>query len=74
MTTSDACVALLEDGSLRIWGKANKSEKEIPEMDGEIVSMFAGRYHITTLTDKGTVYSWEAMQNTRQMFQKQQKM
>ena len=27
-------------------------------MDGEIVSMFAGRYHITTLTDKGTVYSW----------------
>ena len=58
MTTSDACVALMEDGSLRIWGKANKSEKEIPEMDGEIVSMFAGRYHITTLTDKGTVYSW----------------
>ena len=58
VTTSDACVALMEDGSLRIWGKANKSEKEIPEMDGEIVSMFAGRYHITALTDKGTVYSW----------------
>ena len=30
VTTSDACVALMEDGSLRIWGKANKSEKEIP--------------------------------------------
>ncbi len=74
VTTSDACVALMEDGSLRIWGKANKSEKEIPEMDGEIVSMFAGRYHITTLTDKGTVYSWEAMQNTRQTFQRKQKM
>mgnify|MGYP000677176887 CR=1 FL=1 len=74
VTTSDACVALMEDGSLRIWGKANKSEKEIPEMDGEIVSMFAGRYHITTLTDKGLFTPGEAMQNTRQTFQRKQKM
>ena len=55
-------MALTDDGEIRHLGSQksdiSNSEKEIPEMDGEIVSMFAGRYHITALTDKGTVYSW----------------
>ncbi len=56
-TTSDNALVLLEDGSLRVWGKRGKV-MDVPKIDGNVASIAAGRNYFTVLTDKGTVYAW----------------
>lgn len=57
-TTSTACAALKEDGSLVIWGNLSNNERQIPEHDSKIVKIYGGRYHFTALLENGQVISW----------------
>lgn len=51
-------IAVLDDGSLVPWGTLLKGERDIPEINEKVVSVTAGRYHYTALTESGRVYSW----------------
>lgn len=53
-----SCAAILEDGSVVVWGTTLKGEGKVPEFDGSVVSIAGGRYHYTAVTENGTVYSW----------------
>jgi len=56
--TAQTVCAILEDGSMKVWGNVEKGISEISAVDGRPVSVVAGRYHYTVLTDSGNVYSW----------------
>jgi len=53
-----SCAAILEGGSVVVWGTTLRGEGKVPEFDGAVVSMAGGRYHYTAVTENGTVYSW----------------
>lgn len=56
--TSFTSAALKEDGEIIVWGNASRGERDIPEHEGKIISLFGGRNHYTALTDKGEIISW----------------
>lgn len=56
--TASTVAAVLEDGSVAVWGTTLKGEQDIPAMEGKVISLTGGRYHYTALTDTGRVYSW----------------
>ena len=56
--SSTSLAAITSDGELKIWGIMEKGENKVPEMDGEIVKLFGGRYHYTALLDNGKIVSW----------------
>ena len=56
--SSTSLAAVTEDGEIKMWGIMEKGENNIPEMDGEIVKLYGGRYHYTALLDNGKVISW----------------
>ena len=58
--TNNCYAAVMEDGSLVVWGAAEYGEKDAPAApEGEkYVSVVAGTRHFVALTDKGTVMAW----------------
>ena len=56
--SSSSILALLEDGSLRIWGNSVKGESSIPQFTSPIKKIAGGRYHYTALLENGSVVSW----------------
>jgi len=58
VATSQGVAAVDETGKVYVWGNATHGEKDIPEMNGKIVELYAGRYHLTALLDNGDVISW----------------
>ncbi len=58
--TASTCAAVKEDGSVVVWGNISKNENAVPETEGKIVSLSAGRYHYTAVTDANEVVAWGA--------------
>ncbi len=56
--TGHTACAIAADGSTTVWGEKEYGLDRVPEMEGRPVSVEAGRYHYTLLTDAGRVYSW----------------
>lgn len=56
--TAITCAAVLEDGSVVVWGSTAQGEDQVPAMEGKVTQIVGGRYHYTALTEKGNVYSW----------------
>lgn len=56
--TAASCAAVLEDGSVVVWGTITQAEDQVPAMEGAVKQIVGGRYHYTTLTEKGNVYAW----------------
>jgi len=51
--------ALLDDGTVRVWGFSGDPTMVIPEhIQGRVVNIEAGRDHFTVLLSDGTVESW----------------
>lgn len=57
-TTAASCAAVLEDGSVVVWGTITQAEDQVPAMEGAVKQIVGGRYHYTALTEKGNVYAW----------------
>lgn len=58
VATSQGVAAVDDNGQVYVWGNATHGEKDVPELDGKIVELYAGRYHLTALLDNGDVVSW----------------
>ena len=58
-TTQGVCM-LMDDGTIAVTGDFLEDSVEMPvfEADEKVVSIEAGNYHYTVLTDKGNVYSF----------------
>lgn len=56
--TAHTLCAVMEDGSLYVWGQKENNLEVIPEISGRAVAVESGRYHYTALTEDGQVYSW----------------
>jgi len=58
--TNNCYAAVLEDGSMVVWGAAEYGEKTLPATPAgeKYVSVEAGTRHFVALTDKGSVVSW----------------
>ncbi|MDO5016692.1 MAG: ABC transporter permease subunit [Eubacteriales bacterium] len=56
--TQYSCVVLLGNGELITWGSKNEKVNQVPEMEGKIIDVDAGRQHFVALTDEGKVYGW----------------
>ena len=58
-TTRRDAAALLDDGTVYVWGNNTLGAHDIPEeIQGRVVDIGAGRAHFTVLLDDGTVASW----------------
>lgn len=56
--TQYSCVVLMGDGELITWGSSNEKVSNMPEMEGKVIDVSAGRQHFSALTDAGKVYGW----------------
>ncbi len=56
--TSKSGVAVDSTGKLWQWGSRLENLDKIPEMDGKVVQVSAGREHMLALTEDGSVYGW----------------
>ncbi len=56
--TSKSGAAVDSTGKLWQWGSRLENLDKIPEMDGKVVQVSAGREHMIALTENGTVYGW----------------
>lgn len=56
--TDRTCAGLTEDGKVYFWGRLEKGESEMPEIDSKIVKIEGGRYHYSALLENGNVVSW----------------
>ena len=56
--TDRSCAGLTEDGKVYFWGRLEKGESEMPEIDSKIVKIEGGRYHYSALLENGNVVSW----------------
>ena len=57
-STSRSALAVKKDGSVHVWGAANKGEARVPQLKSEIVKVEGGRYHYSALLADGSVVSW----------------
>jgi len=55
-----AVLALDDQGKLHAWGESDHGILHIPEFDGKVVAMDAGKNNITLLLDNGKVIYWGA--------------
>ena len=56
--TSGSCAALTEDGQVFVWGSSTAGEKNIPQFESPVKSIYGGRYHYTVVLADGSVRSW----------------
>lgn len=56
--TDESMAAVLEDGTVRVWGNNVKGSMSLPEFEQKVVAITDGRYHYTALHEDGTVVSW----------------
>lgn len=56
--SSNAVVAVKEDGTVVVWGTCTNGENNVPEFESKPVELYGGRYHFTALMDDGEVISW----------------
>lgn len=55
-----AVLALDDQGKLHIWGESDHGIQKIPEFEGKVVAMDAGKNNMTLLLDSGKVIYWGA--------------
>ncbi len=51
-------LALDDQGNLHTWGSTENNSLVIPNIEGDIKQLTAGRNHFAVLTEQGDVYSW----------------
>ncbi len=58
--TNNCYAAVLEDGSLLVWGASQYGELEIPEAtkNEKIVSIYAGTRHFIAQCENGKIFAW----------------
>ncbi|MDO4567650.1 MAG: ABC transporter permease subunit [Clostridia bacterium] len=57
-STYDVVVAADEDGELYFWGNITNNENIVPEHEGEIIKVSAGKNYFVGLLDNGDVIAW----------------
>lgn len=56
--TNNCYAFVMDDGSVVVFGAAEYGEKNIPEINEEVVSISAGTRHFVAVGESGTVYAW----------------
>lgn len=56
--TNNCYAFVMDDGSVVVFGAAEYGEKDVPEINEEIVSISAGTRHFVAIGESGTVYAW----------------
>ncbi|MBE5893956.1 MAG: ABC transporter permease subunit [Lachnospiraceae bacterium] len=56
--SDESMAAVLDDGSVQVWGSNVKGTLDVPGFDKKAISVEGGRYHFTLLMEDGTVETW----------------
>ncbi len=56
--TNNCYAFVMDDGSIVVFGAAEYGEKNVPEINEEVVSISAGTRHFVAVGESGTVYAW----------------